>query len=79
MMYTQVTAVYKDDGTRGHHMSDFIPAEELARLLAKGGDHLAKAQAAALERRNQIQSDNIGHKLLSKMGWKEGEGIGAGK
>ncbi len=34
----QVTAVYKQDGSRGHHMGDYIPPEELAKLLAKGGD-----------------------------------------
>lgn len=72
----KVTAVFKTDGTRGHHMSDFIPPEELARLLAKGGDEAAKAAAIALEQKNAIQSDNIGHKLLSKMGWKEGQGLG---
>ena len=38
-----------------------------------------QAAAIALEKQNQIQADNIGHKLLSKMGWKEGEGIGASK
>jgi hypothetical protein len=33
--------------------------------------------AQELEHRNAIQADNIGHKLLSKMGWKEGQGVGA--
>ena len=33
--------------------------------------------AQELEHRNAIRSDNIGHKLLSKMGWKEGQGVGA--
>lgn len=75
----KVTAVFKSDGSRGHHMSDFIPPEELAKLLAKGGDEAAKAAAEAMERKNAISSDNIGHKLLSKMGWKEGEAVGASK
>ena len=57
-------------------MQDYIPPEELARLLAKGGNEAAKAEAEALEARSRIQADNIGHKLLSKMGWKEGEGLG---
>jgi splicing factor 4 len=34
----QVVAVYKDDGQRGHHMSDFIPKEELAKFMAQCGD-----------------------------------------
>jgi G-patch domain len=37
------------------------------------GDEHSKAAAAELEERNRIQSDNVGHRLLSKMGWKEGE------
>jgi len=70
----RVTAVYKQDGGRGHHMQDFIPPEELAKLAAKSGD---KASAEALEKKNAIGSNNIGHKMLSKMGWKEGQGLGA--
>lgn len=58
-------------------MGDFIPAERLAQMLAKGGDAAAAQQAAAIENRNAIKSDNIGHRLLSKMGWKEGSGTGA--
>ena len=30
-----------------------------------------------MEARAAIGADNIGHKLLQKMGWKEGKGIGA--
>jgi splicing factor 4 len=45
--------------------------------LAKSGGSTAKAHAAALEEANRIKEDNIGHKLLQKMGWKEGEGLGA--
>ena len=73
----KVVAVYKEDGSRGHHMSDFIPAEELAKFLAKTGDKQAEATAKVLEAKKAIQADNIGHKLLQKMGWREGEGIGA--
>eukprot|EP00955_Chlamydomonas_euryale_P118482 366546-Chlamydomonas_euryale.AAC.15 len=73
----KVWAVYKNDGSRGHHMGDFIPEEELQKVLAKGGDKHAQAAAEVLEKKNAIKSDNIGHKLLSKMGWKEGEAVGA--
>ncbi|KAG2451265.1 hypothetical protein HYH02_003872 [Chlamydomonas schloesseri] len=72
----KVTAVYKDDGSRGHHMGDYIPKEVLAEFMAKTGDKIAKVQAEQLANKNAIGSDNIGHKLLSKMGWKEGEGLG---
>lgn len=72
----KVAAVFKDDGSRGHHMQDFIPKEELAKFLSKCGDERATEQAKALAKRMAIGADNIGHKLLSKMGWKEGQGIG---
>lgn len=58
-------------------MQDFIPKEELAKVLAKSGTKEGIAQAEAIEAASRIQSDNIGHKLLSQMGWKEGEGLGA--
>ena len=72
-----VKAVYKDDGTRGHHMQDFIPQDELAKVLAQSGDVAAQEHAKRIEEQSKIGSDNIGHKLLSKMGWKEGSGLGA--
>ena len=58
-------------------MQDFIPPEELAAHLAKSGDETAAAQAAAIEKASHIGTDNIGHKLLAQMGWKEGQGLGA--
>eukprot|EP00877_Chromochloris_zofingiensis_P007322 jgi/Chrzof1/2843/Cz12g00250.t1 len=73
----KVVAVYKDDGSRGHHMQDFIPQEEMAKFLAQCGDSNAKVALEHFQERNAIGADNIGHKLLQKMGWKEGEGIGA--
>ncbi|CAL5221469.1 g3665 [Coccomyxa viridis] len=71
-------AVYRKDGKKGHHMQDFIPPEEMARLLAQSGSETAKAQAAALEEQQRIQADNVGHRMLQAMGWKEGQGLGAG-
>eukprot|EP01026_Neomeris_dumetosa_P000999 TRINITY_DN10247_c0_g1_i5.p1 TRINITY_DN10247_c0_g1~~TRINITY_DN10247_c0_g1_i5.p1 ORF type:complete len:430 (+),score=60.50 TRINITY_DN10247_c0_g1_i5:107-1291(+) len=75
----RVYAVFKNDGTRGHHMQDFIPPEELAKFLAQCKDSHSKSVAARLEEQQKITSDNVGHKLLSKMGWREGEGLGASK
>lgn len=71
-------SVFKADGRKGHHMQDFIPEDEMAKFLAKSGNEEAKQQAARIEQRSRIQADNIGHKLLSKMGWKEGEALGSG-
>lgn len=50
----------------------------MARLLAQSGSETAKAQAAALEEAQRIQADNKGHRMLQAMGWKEGQGLGAG-
>uniref|UniRef100_A0A0C9RQF4 TSA: Wollemia nobilis Ref_Wollemi_Transcript_2279_1969 transcribed RNA sequence n=1 Tax=Wollemia nobilis TaxID=56998 RepID=A0A0C9RQF4_9CONI len=64
---------------KGHHMGDYIPTEELERFLAACNDAAAlKANKESAERA-KIQADNVGHRLLSKMGWKEGEGLGSGK
>jgi len=62
---------------KGHHMGDFIPLEELEKFMARCND--AEAQKATKEaaEKAKIQADNIGHKLLSKMGWREGEGLGS--
>eukprot|EP00249_Psilotum_nudum_P020224 c27609_g1_i3 orf=448-1818(+) len=64
---------------KGHHMGDYIPQEELEKFLAKCNDAVARKSAIAAAERAKIQADNVGHKLLSKMGWKEGEGLGSGK
>ena len=58
-------------------LQDYIPKEQLQKFLAKSGSKEAQAQAEAIEAASRIQSDNIGHKLLSQMGWKEGQGLGS--
>ncbi|KAL2939156.1 SURP and G-patch domain-containing protein 1-like protein [Bienertia sinuspersici] len=59
-------------GKRGHHMGDYIPLEELEGFMAKCNDAAAVKAAKEAADRAKIQADNVGHKLLSKMGWKEG-------
>lgn len=66
-------------GKKGHHMGDYIPPEELAKFLSTCNDAAARKAAIEAAERSKIQADNIGHKLLSKMGWKEGEGLGSSK
>ncbi len=71
---------YKADGTRAHHLSDYIPPSQLAALVAGPGDGGAAARqaaAAAAAIRDRLGADNKGHQLLSKMGWTEGAGLGA--
>jgi len=53
-------------------MSDYIPEEELEKFLANCNDAAAMKAAKEAAERVKILADNVGHKLLSKMGWKEG-------
>lgn len=53
-------------------MGDFIPQEELEKFMARCNDAAAQKAAEEAAQKAKIQADNIGHKLLSKMGWKEG-------
>lgn len=53
-------------------MGDYIPQEELEKFLANCNDAAAQKAAKEAAERSKIQADNVGHKLLSKMGWKEG-------
>jgi splicing factor 4 len=78
---------FRSDGSRAHHIADYIPPAELAALTARGGGGgdegggLAAARAAAEAAaaiRERLGADNKGHQLLSKMGWTEGAGLGAG-
>ncbi|KAG5565209.1 hypothetical protein RHGRI_001193 [Rhododendron griersonianum] len=64
---------------KGHHMGDYIPQEELEKFLASCNDAAALKAAKETAEKAKIQADNVGHKLLSKMGWKEGEGLGSSK
>ncbi|KAL8150221.1 hypothetical protein V2J09_020029 [Rumex salicifolius] len=66
-------------GKRGHHMGDYIPLEELSKFMSSCNDVSAQKYAKEAAERAKIQADNVGHKLLSKMGWKEGEGLGSSR
>ncbi|GAB2300192.1 hypothetical protein Dimus_034231 [Dionaea muscipula] len=64
---------------RGHHMGDYIPQEELEKFLATCNDAAARKAAREAAEKMKIQADNVGHRLLSKMGWREGEGLGSSR
>ncbi|KAF4366802.1 hypothetical protein F8388_014230 [Cannabis sativa] len=64
---------------KGHHMGDYIPLEELEKFMASCNDVAAQKAAKENAEKARIQADNVGHKLLSKMGWKEGEGLGSSR
>jgi hypothetical protein len=69
------------DGERAHHLTDYIPPEQLVAMSAGGGTDAAvaaaRAAAAAISARERLGVDNKGHQLLSRMGWTEGAGLGA--
>ncbi|KAK6143140.1 hypothetical protein DH2020_023488 [Rehmannia glutinosa] len=64
---------------KGHHMGDYIPLEELEKFMSTCNDVSAQKVAKEIADRTKIQADNVGHRLLSKMGWKEGEGLGSSR
>ncbi|XP_057453454.1 SURP and G-patch domain-containing protein 1-like protein [Lotus japonicus] len=66
-------------GKKGHHMGDYIPLEELEKFMASCNDAGAQKVLKETAEKAKIQADNVGHKLLSKMGWKEGEGLGGSR
>ncbi|KAK9064422.1 hypothetical protein SSX86_015804 [Deinandra increscens subsp. villosa] len=72
-------ASLQGDGKRGHHMGDYIPLEELDKFMATCNDAASQKAAKEAAQRARIQADNVGHRLLSKMGWKEGEGLGSSR
>lgn len=53
-------------------MGDYIPQEELEKFMATCNDAAAQKAAKEAAEKAKIQADNVGHKLLSKMGWREG-------
>ncbi|KAK6162928.1 hypothetical protein DH2020_002769 [Rehmannia glutinosa] len=64
---------------KGHHMGDYIPPEELEKFLATCSDVSTQKAMREYADKTKIQADNVGHRLLSKMGWREGEGLGSSK
>ncbi|KAL6495691.1 hypothetical protein OROGR_030254 [Orobanche gracilis] len=64
---------------KGHHMGDYIPPVELEKFLATCSDVSAHKAMREYADKAKIQADNVGHRLLSKMGWKEGEGLGSSR
>lgn len=58
-------------GAKGQHLSDFLPkdVEEAALGSSKSGQGHAEGPA--------LDEGNKGRQMLSKMGWKEGRGLGA--
>ena len=64
----------------GHHIGDFLPPEELEKFMLQW-ESLKDGKAASLEysdyQKFKLKSDNVGFQMLQKMGWTEGQGLGA--
>jgi len=67
-------------GHAGHHIGDFLPPEELEKFMQKW-EAMKDGNAASIEysdyQKFKLKSDNVGFQMLQKMGWSEGEGLGA--
>ncbi|GFT73475.1 SURP and G-patch domain-containing protein 1 [Nephila pilipes] len=61
-----------------HHIGDFLPPEELENFLEKW-DAVKKGRTPDLSdyKEHKITSSNIGYQMLQKLGWSEGQGLGA--
>ncbi|XP_059080866.1 SURP and G-patch domain-containing protein 1-like isoform X1 [Tigriopus californicus] len=61
-----------------HHIGDFLPPDELKKFIAKyeaiqKGETFDESDYVE----NKIKDDNKGFKMLQKMGWNEGSGLGS--
>lgn len=67
------------ESSRGkHHLSDFLPPDELQKFLEKVQAVKEGREADFSDyAQYKIGEDNIGFKMLTKAGWTEGTGLGA--
>uniref|UniRef100_X1ZC30 G-patch domain-containing protein n=1 Tax=Capitella teleta TaxID=283909 RepID=X1ZC30_CAPTE len=65
-------------GEGKHHIGDFLPPEELERFM-ETFQALKDGREPDMSEYKQfkITCENVGFQMLTKMGWKEGEGLGA--
>ena len=65
-------------GKGKHHIGDFLPPEELTKFMSK---YKALKSGEAYDdsdyQENKLTQENLGFKMLERMGWSQGKGLGS--
>uniref|UniRef100_A0A2M4A7M2 Putative rna-binding protein n=2 Tax=Anopheles triannulatus TaxID=58253 RepID=A0A2M4A7M2_9DIPT len=61
-----------------HHIGDFLPPEELRKFMEKYDAQKNNRQPNLSDYKDyKLREDNVGYQMLQKLGWKQGQGLGA--
>lgn len=61
-----------------HHIGDFLPPDELKKFLDQHDKKKTKEDEPVTDYQDKkLTEDNKGFQMLQKLGWKDGEGLGA--